>query len=72
MEGRQCDHVGAEIQSWLELLLQLIDITGTSPEHHLRVFLQGKQAVARKYRHISQKYVSFTLWRFFWYFVRIV
>ena len=60
MEKRQCDQqvINSEIQRWLELLLQLIDITGTSPEVHLKLFLSGKQLVMKKYRHVAQKYVS--------------
>lgn len=52
------DHIDSEIQRWLELLLQLVDITGPNPEEHLRQFIYSKEAVLRKYRHISQKYVS--------------
>ena len=59
MERQKCDQpvISSEIQRWLELLLQLVDVTGNSPEQHLRLFLNGKQPVVRKYRHISQKFV---------------
>ena len=52
------DHVDSEMQRWLELLLQLVNITGPNPAQHLGLFLQSKHDVLRKYRHISQKFVS--------------
>lgn len=52
------DMLDAQMQPWLELLLQLVDITGSSPEQLLKLFLSGKQPIIKKYRHVSQKYVS--------------
>ena len=52
------EELDALLQPWLELLLQLIDIRGSSPDQHLKLFIAGKQPVTKKYRHVSQKFVS--------------
>lgn len=60
--GLAQDQIDSEIQRWLELLLQLIDIMGHNPEQHLKQFINSKETVLRKYRHISQKFVSVVCW----------
>jgi hypothetical protein len=52
------DHIDSEIKRWLELLLQLVKITGPNPELHLRQFLNAREGVLKKYRQVSQKFVS--------------
>ncbi len=52
----------AEMIKWLMLLLQLVDITGPSPEIHLRKFLTGRTGVVKKYRKHIITYVSVEMW----------
>lgn len=43
------EFMDSEIHNWLQLFLQLVDITGDSPEVHLSLFISGDQPVIKEY-----------------------
>ena len=44
--------------TWINLLVQLVDILGETPQKHLKYFISGKQKVLKKYSKETRKYVS--------------
>ena len=59
-DGNLKTQFNSECQKWVLLLLQLIDVTGSQAETHLRVFIKGG-GVAKLHRDVIKKTVS-TLW----------
>ena len=49
--------VNAELQKWLELLLQLIDVTADMANEHLKKFIKGK-GVIKNFQHEIRHIVS--------------
>ena len=47
-----------ECKKWINLLLQLVDVTGRQPHIHLQRFLHGKTDVLMKYRQYIIDHVS--------------
>ena len=47
----------AELESWLRLLLQLVDITGDNPVQYLKYFIRGREKIIKKYKLVAQNHV---------------
>ena len=47
----------AELESWLRLLLRLVDITGDNPAQYLRYFIRGRETIIKKYKSLAQNHV---------------
>ena len=47
----------AELESWLRLLLQLVDITGDNPAQYLNHFIRGREKIIKKYKLVAQNHV---------------
>ena len=47
----------AELESWLRLLLRLVDITGDNPAQYLKYFIKGREKIIKKYKLVAQNHV---------------
>jgi len=51
------DVVDKELKYWLQLLLNLVDITGDNPAQHLKPFIRGKERIIKEYKQYAQEHV---------------
>ena len=55
------DEMDKQLQRWLKLLLQLVDITGKNASRLLKFFFSDKLSITKKYRAMLKNYVSMQL-----------
>lgn len=53
------DHVDVEFRRWLEVLLQVVDVTKPDlATSYFKLFTEGEESVLKSYSHVPKEFVS--------------